>query len=244
MFISPPRTILPLPRAIFLNLLLIGGLISPPTEAADSFSPQAKDSAVKLQLQIPPGMDDLDGLQAAYEEASKSLEARLREVVEKSPACANGAAMAEALGKAPAAQAHQRKKIVDALNLSKLELQTKVAELDGAAADRSPASLSVVAVAKEAIDTGAAKPLEVIAAEQKKIKKHNERMQATVGVAATALDGTALRCQEAYKAYFDQAKPLALEIPVKLGRVEAGLKAHTEALHRWADSVGRSTAGK
>lgn len=244
MFISPPRTLLRLPRAIFLNLaFLIGGLYSPPTEAADSFSP-SKDSAAKLQLQIPPGMDDLDGLQADYEDASKLLEAHFKEVIEKAPACASGAAMAQALKDAPKAQANQRKKIVEALNLSKLELQTKVAELDGAAADRSPASLSVVAVAKEAIDLGAAKPLEVIAAEQAKIKKHNQRMKDTVGAAATALDGTAVRCQQAYKAYFDKAKPLALEIPVKLGRVEAGLKAHTEALHRWADSVGRSTAQK
>jgi hypothetical protein len=245
MFNPPPRTFLHLPRVIFLTpILLIGALYSPPSEGADSLPPKGQDSFSKLQLQIPPGMDDLDSLQADYEKASKDLEAQFRAVVENAPACPNGKAMAEGLKKAPAAQANQREKIVAALDLSKLELQTKVAELDGAAADRSPASLSLAAVAKEAIDAGSKKPLGVITAEQKKIKLHNERMQATVAAAASSLEGQAAKCQEAYKAYFEKAKPLALEIPKKLAKVETGLKAHTEALQRWADTVGRSTAGR
>lgn len=246
MFISPPRTILRLPRAIFLVTLLIGALISPPTEGADSFSPtgQQQTTSNKLQLQIPPGMEDLDSLQADYEQASKSLEAHLKAVVENAPACPTGAAIAKALEKAPAAQAHQRKKILDALELSKLELQTKVAELDSAGADRSPASLSVVAVAKAAITTGAKKPLDVIDAEQAKIKKHNARMLATEDAARASLNGNAAKCEAAFDAYFKKAKPLALEIPKKLGLVESGLRAHAGALDKWADSVGHSLAGR
>ncbi len=214
--------------------ILIGALISPPSEGADSFS--------KLAIQIPPGMDDLDSLQADYEKASKELEGLFSEVIKKAPACPNGAAMAEGLKKAPTAQANQRKKIVNALNLSKLELQTEVAKLDSAGADRAPASLSIVAVSKDLISSGSDKPLKVISAEQKKIKTHNDRMQATVAAAAASLDGQAAQCREAYQAYFEKAKPLALELPKKLGKVELGLKAHTEALNRWADSVGRSLA--
>jgi len=234
MFSAPPRTaILRLSRPLVILLFSFGALNPPPTEGADPFTP------TKLQRSIPPGMDDLDSLQADYEASSKELQEHFSLIHKNAPACPNGALIATMLAKAAPAQANQRKKIVDSLNVSKLELQTEMAKLDGIGAElkQSASGTAVFEISKGLITSGAAKPLAVISTEQKKIKDHNERMQSSVAGASAALEGEAPLCQEARNIYFAKMRPLALEIPEKLKKVEASLEAHKEALNRWADSV-------
>ncbi len=239
MFISPPRTIFHLP-SLSLFLSLIGALISPPSQRADP------PPATTQEMSIPPGMDDLDSLQADYEKASKELQTYFELIKKQSPACPNGNVIAKLFEKSAGAQANQRKKIVDALNLSKLELQTEVAKLDGIVAEmkQSQAGAAIVDTSKDIIAKGAKKPLDVIAEEQKKIKLHNKRMQDSVAGAAAALDGPSAKCREARDTYFNKMRPLALDIPKKLGKVEASLGSHKAALDHWADSVGKSRLGR
>jgi|GEM_PF-5456781 len=238
MFISPPRTyVFRLPRLIFFALPLFGALNPPPSQGAEPLPP------TKLEMSIPPGMDDLDALQADYEKSSIELETHLAFLHKNAGNCRpNGAVIAKLLEKAAPAQANQRKKIVDSLNLSKLELQTEVAKLDGILAEMkmTGATSTMVEASKGIINKGAKKPSDVIQAEQTKIKLHNTRMDDSLAGASAALNGKTPSCNEAYDTYFKKMRPLALQIPDKLKKVEASLTSHAQALNEWAGSLGRS----
>lgn len=242
MFSHPPRTS-SFSSLFSLSLcLFFGALISTPSKGADPLPP------TKLEMPIPPGMSDLDTLQADYEAASKKLQGHFTAIHEKAPACEHGQKLAKLFEKSAPAQAHQRQKIVDSLNQSKLELQMEVAKLDGMVAEMKlmNAGTAMVESSKTLLAAGTAVPLKVIAEEKEKMEKHNKVMQhpSVVSAAHAALEGTAARCREANDVYFKEMRPLALEMPGKLEKVKASLEAHGKALEQWTSGLAPKVAGR